>query len=119
MLNNNIARHKIEKYLHPLIWKELVEETKNSAICFVEVPLLFEAKWEKYFDTVLLIVSPSRMRTLRLKEKGMTAKEIKQWFSLMLPTNEKIKKSDKVIYNEGDIENLYNQLERWWQEYDW
>ncbi|KAM0678534.1 hypothetical protein BDAP_000937 [Binucleata daphniae] len=56
---NSEIRKKLEKIIHPCVKYELVKLVcyyflMNEKIVFVEVPLFFELKLDKYFDTILI-----------------------------------------------------------------
>lgn len=107
---------KLEKILHPLIFKKM-EEAYHKACdesnyrCFVaEVPLLYETSWDKFFDKVIFIQASEEIRKSRCREKGL------EDFSLrtthLLKTEEKLKKADLVVINNGSLEQLKLDLEK-------
>ncbi len=106
---------QLEEIIHPQVLKELerkyLEISKNQDSLFVaEVPLLFEAGFDKFFDKSIAIISDTR----RESKKIMMTKERK---ARMLPQKIVMNRSDFVLENNGTIDELkqnvktlYNQL---------
>ncbi len=88
----------LEQIMHPLILKAMFDRKDDPL--FAEVPLLFEAGWDVYFDHNLLVVTD--------EEKLILNKQ--------MPTEEKIKRADKIIYNNGSMEDLYRLVDDWLEE---
>lgn len=84
---------------------ELAETGKNST-AFVEVPLLFENGYEKFFDNVIVVKRNVSARVAAVKARsGLTEKEIserikKQFDYADLPS------FVTVIHNDGDLSAL-------------
>ena len=115
-------KKKLEDFMHPVIYKEvqnwkkklLKEGRQNFAFC--EVPLLYEKGLEKDFDFVLVVSSSLPLRYKRLEARlrkywpNISQKEleykIKNIFSKEMPLEDKKKKADHVIENEGTLSIL-------------
>ena len=102
-------KKKLEEIMHPLILKRL-NERKDDPL-FAEVPLLFEAGWDKYFDHNILVVTDEKILLKRLVARGMNRKDGKRRLASQMPVTEKIKRADKIIYNNGSLEDLYHLIE--------
>jgi len=77
----------------------------------VEVPLLFEVKWEAFFDEIWVVASDEELLFQRLlKYRGVSTKEAKRRLARQMPQNEKIARADVVFYNNSDKENLKRQI---------
>lgn len=127
--NGNISREKLAKVvftsdekkqllediLHKRIFKkvnEFFEENKNEKIVFVSIPLLFESKQEKTFDRIIFISADERIRLERLiKRNNYSEDYAKIRINSQEKEDEKIKKSDCIIYNNSDLNNLKQQVE--------
>lgn len=107
-------KRKLEGICHPLILKRLMERKEDPL--FAEVPLLFEAGWEKYFDHDLLVVTDYDLLMERLQERGLSLEEAKERFSRQMSVEEKIKRADKIIYNNGSLDELYERVDEWLEE---
>jgi dephospho-CoA kinase len=110
----------INKILHPLISRSIEKwvlkqskKRKPKIILVVEVPLLFEAGYDRLFDRTLCLSSPKGMRTKRLLKLGWTREEIKQRENLQWPQNKKNQRADWVIFNTGSPGELSYTIQRW------
>ena len=110
-------RKLLESILHPLILKEIQKNLKAHSVdelCFVEVPLLFEAGWQKYFDQSLLIVCPEEKLIRRLMYgRHMKKKEILRRLSTQMPIEEKLSLADDVIINDGSRKELQDKVDEY------
>lgn len=115
IFSNPKQKEKLEAILHPLIKQEILsrlENLKGFDLAVVEVPLLFEVKWETFFDEVWVVASSEENRIYRLKTyRNISEEEAKRRMKYQMPLEEKIAKADKVFYNDGDISDLKKQLE--------
>ena len=109
----------LENILHPLIFSKLIEESNKHDIFFAEVPLLFEKNLQKNFDLSILIVSNEKISRLRLANKGYSQEEIENRELSQLPVQEKIKKADEIIYNNGSCRDLFKEIDKLLIKYDW
>ena len=103
----------LENILHPEIKKEIEKffiKNKNEKICFVSIPLVFEANMENLFDKIIFIYANDNLRLERLiKRNNLTPKEALKRINSQKPQNEKLSKSDYIINNEEDLESLYEK----------
>ena len=97
-------RKRLESILHPLVWRK-VEKWLNAMrgrgekLAFVEVPLLFEAKWENRFDAIVLVRASKKKCIARLAAKGVPKKEALLRLKAQSPMGKKVKKAQCVIDN--------------------
>ena len=83
-------------------WRTELEGEHDVAV--VEVPLLFEAGIEGAFDATLAVVSDEEVRAGRAAARGHEAVEGRT--GRQLPQDEKARRADHVIRNDGTIEDL-------------
>jgi dephospho-CoA kinase len=83
-------------------WRTELEGQHDIAV--VEVPLLFEAGIEGAFDTTVAVVSDEEVRAERAAARGHEAVEGRT--GRQLPQDEKARRADHVIRNDGTIEDL-------------
>ncbi|MBQ6493674.1 MAG: dephospho-CoA kinase [Erysipelotrichaceae bacterium] len=107
-------RKILECIMHPLILKRLQERKEDPL--FAEVPLLFETGWDEYFDHNLLIVTDLDLLIERVGERGMSKDELLKRLDAQMSVEEKAKRADKIIYNNGSLEQLYSYVEEWLKE---
>ena len=118
VFTNPILKQKIESILHPLIKIEIdkffkLKENSGEKVVFVAVPLLFEAKFENMFDKILLICADDKTRLKRLLERNpnLSEEDALNKMYAQLPQEEKVKKSDFVIYNDSSLKNFSNEID--------
>jgi dephospho-CoA kinase len=100
--------------LHPLIAekiKALIEENTNKNFIF-EVPLLFEAGWDRIFDKTVAVWTDTETQKKRLLAKGFTSKDIEYRKSKQLPNDEKLKRADFGLINNSDLKFLQKQCNK-------
>ena len=108
ILNEIIHPKVIEKY------KKLYFEYKetNEIIVF-DVPLLFEVNLEKYCNKVLVIDIDPEIQMNRIKARdGIDIELIKKIIEAQMLLEEKIKKGDIIINNNGKIEELEEKIRK-------
>ena len=112
VFRNPQKKKELEEYIHPKI-KEKIKKifSSNYDIVFISVPLLFETDFYKLFDKVILVVCDDRLRLQRLmKRNNFTEEEALIRMNAQLPQEEKINKSDYVIYNNTTREDLEKRV---------
>ena len=115
VFTDNNKRNVLEKILHPIIKKQteiFFEKNQNEKFVFVCAPVLFESGMDKDFDKIIFVYAPDNVRLERLVNRNNYSKEYALKRMIVQENQEsKIQKSDFVIYNDSDFENLKNQTE--------
>jgi dephospho-CoA kinase len=111
------ARKQLEAILHPRIrdrWLAQIEtwRRENQALAVVVIPLLFETGAESHFDKVVCAACSAVAQRERLRERGWSPEQIQQRVAAQWPAEQKIARSDFVIWTEGDLEAHARQVER-------
>ena len=109
----------LESIMHPLILERMKKESGKHDPFFAEVPLLFEVKWDKYFDEILLVVVDEKIALERLVDRGLSIEESKQRIKSQMSTKEKIERSDVIIYNDSSLFSLYEKIDGWLSKNAW
>ncbi|MCF7852301.1 MAG: dephospho-CoA kinase [Simkaniaceae bacterium] len=106
----------LEKLLHPQAldaiikkYKEISVETKARAFV-VEVPLLFEAGWQSFFDLTILIASSLDQAKSRYLKQGHSENDFNQRTARLWTDELRRKHADIVIENEGTLEDLERKI---------
>lgn len=114
IFSNEEYRKKIAEIMHPQIAREIekfFDENKSEELLFVGIPLLFEANMQGMFDKILFVYADDDIRLKRLLARNnYTLTHAKARMNSQMTQEKKIKMSDYVINNNGDLEELYKNL---------
>ena len=120
-------RRALEQILHPRIRRQWMAEAKkhrNSPdFFFADIPLLYETSGETLCERVVVVACSRNVQLDRLaKRKSLKRSEAEQMINSQMPLEEKIKRADHVVWNDGDRATLMEQakeLAALWQEQSW
>jgi dephospho-CoA kinase len=107
-------RSALEQILHPRIreqWSELAETSRRSGHFFLaDIPLLYETGGETLCDRVV-VVACSRVTQLKrlLARTALERAEAEQIINSQMPLEEKIRRADHVVWNNGERLALMDQ----------
>jgi dephospho-CoA kinase len=110
------ARRRLEAIVHPRVAAEIRSrlaqlEGQGTPLVLVEVPLLFEAGLEKYYDRVIVVDAGEADQVRRLRDRDRRSEaEIAGILAAQLPLPEKVKKADFVVDNRGDLNLTLSQV---------
>ena len=114
-------RKALNRVLHPPIRKTvakwvLAQKRRDFPVVVVEVPLLFEGGFYRWFDGVLSVSAPKAIRQKRLLRRGWTSSEILKRERAQWPQTRKNHMSNWVISNQGSRKDLKNNVKAWIQK---
>src|SRR5205809_2644375 len=117
----------LEQILHPRIrrqWSAEAETYRNSPnFFFADIPLLYETGGESLCDRVVVVACSQKMQLARLRKRmSVKSAEAKQMINSQMPLEEKIRRADHVVWNNGDRTSLMEQarfLVASWQGQTW
>ena len=119
VFNDPIARKELENFIHPKVKDEILNIfTKTTTpVVFVSIPLLFETGFDKLFDKVLFIQCNDDIRLEHLmKRNNFTKEQALARMNSQMAQEEKIAKSDYVIYNNFSLDELKKQVTKFIDE---
>ena len=100
--------------LHPLVMTELERRVAGlSPIkwAVVEIPLLFESGRPDWLTSVVFVTAPWEVRAARCRaQRGWDEAELRRREGFFLPSEERMKLSDFVINNAGDLTELERRV---------
>jgi dephospho-CoA kinase len=115
IFNNNALRHSIENILHPLVFervKDFLEKMNGkNKVAMIEVPLLFERGYEDRFNRTITVYTKEEIALNRLEKDGVNREEAILRLKAQLPIEEKVKRADYGIDNNGTTEETMEQVE--------
>ncbi|MDO8998756.1 MAG: dephospho-CoA kinase [Bacteroidota bacterium] len=95
--------HQLNAIIHPAVIEKFVQfkELHKNKLIIKETALLFEAKLENEVDKIILVAANDELRIKRVMQRDNLSKEdVTSKIKAQLPQEEKILKSDFVIYND-------------------
>ena len=114
---------KLNEITHPPIIEKIKEEinkNKENPILVVDIPLLFEGNYEFLVEKILLITCKKEIQLLRVQKRDSVSLEsAKNIISKQMSLDEKEKKSDFIIENNGTKEELYEEIEKFLIKISW
>jgi dephospho-CoA kinase len=117
VFDDDAARADLEAIVHPAVARVTAERIAEAAEAGVEllvydVPLLFENRLEKSVEAVVVVaVSPERQRERIRARDDLTDDEIEARIAAQLPLEEKVRRADYVIDNDGSLEQTERRVD--------
>jgi dephospho-CoA kinase len=111
------AREQLEAITHPRIrerWRAQVAawRAKGHPVAVVVIPLLFETGAEAEFKAVICVACTPQTQRQRLQARGWSGEQIRQRINAQWPVERKVALADYVVWSEGGLDVLAEQLER-------
>ena len=99
-------------FLRSLTNQRLAEvRSSGAALCFLEMPLLFEQGYDALCDTVWCVWLPESMQLSRLMERDrISESQARERMASVLSSDEKAARSQVVLDNSGSPEEMLSQL---------
>ena len=110
---------KLNALVHPLVKTRIFEffrkhkKGSRKALAVVEVPLLFETGFDRFFDTTVVVSATSRVQKERFSQRPRFGPEdFRRRLRWQLPLAEKRMRCDFVIDNNGDRRKTFDQVKK-------
>lgn len=111
-------RRKLNGILHPLIGRETAQRMAAAPPgrhVVLAVPLLFESGFEKFVERVWTVAADEETLIARITARDNVSREhALQRIQSQMPQQQKIERSNVVIYNNGSIEDTRRQVRKAW-----
>lgn len=107
---------------HPIIINEIKKRiesySKTNKVVVVDAALILELGLDRLVDEVWVIAIDEKTQLKRLleREKNMSRQEALARIRSQMPQTEKIKLADRVLDNNGSLDDIKNQIEILWRE---
>ena len=105
---------QLEQMIYPFLERELQNffmRHRREPVVVLDVPLLFEAKWDKFCDVIIVVTAPAEVLKQRVFERsGMTEEKYRALTARQMPDEEKRAKADYVIETQYGIEPVRQRL---------
>lgn len=116
------ARKRLERIVHPRVIECMNEDRdalrdSGTRICVWDVPLLFEAGFDRYVNEVWVVWIPRNLQISRvLARDKLSLGEVEARIASQGSLDEKRQRADVVIDNSGNESQTVSQLENEWQK---
>lgn len=120
IFNDADKRRELNEIVHPLIRKMMnADEEKyiQKGHVFLDIPLLFENGLNERCDLVVTVFVDRDTQIKRLTARNdLTVEEAEARINSQMPLTEKVQKSDFRLDNNGTVEMLYEQIDRFTED---
>lgn len=115
IFENENNRNFVNSVIHPEVWIDFERwkaQHTNSPVLIIETALLFETGYSETVDIAVTVAAPEELRISRLIcREGWSRQEILSRIRSQFPEEEKIRRSNYVIYND-DRQAVIPQVEK-------
>lgn len=120
IFQNPQARHTLEQITHPAIRQSIIQQLQNPKSPYVILvsPLLFETNQHELVNHTLLIDASEQTQIQRASQRdGQNQEQIQKIIAAQMPRERKRELANDIVFNDGLLEHLYQQLEPLHQSY--
>ncbi|MFP4478994.1 MAG: dephospho-CoA kinase [Candidatus Izemoplasmatales bacterium] len=116
VFNDKEKLKRLNEIAHPYVIKEMERliayfKEKGEKILVLDIPLLYEAKMEKYCDKIICVYTDRETQIDRLMKRGYLERQVAiQRIDAQMSLEEKKEKADYVIDNSSSRDNSYQQF---------
>jgi dephospho-CoA kinase len=110
------ARQHLEAILHPAIYDAVlhaIQKNVDAPYQIIAIPLLFESvRYQTLINRSLLIDCDEELQIHRTTARsGLAISAVEAIMRAQMPRNERIKRADDVISNNGSLSELHQKVE--------
>ncbi len=116
VFNSAQQRAELENILHPVVRQRCAAERDRAlgdptvGVFAVDVPLLYESGFDLPYDLAVVVACSADVQMARLlRRPGITKPIAERMISAQLPSPEKIRRADVVLWNDGEVSELTKQ----------
>lgn len=110
------AKKTLEHITHPIIRQNIIQQldqTTDSPYHILVSPLLFETQQHQLVQRTLLIDVDEHTQLQRASQRdGQSSEQIQRIIQTQMPRQQKQQFSDDIVYNHGNMAQLYQQLQQ-------
>ena len=120
IFQNPEARQTLEKITHPAIRQSIIQQlqTPKSPYVILVSPLLFETNQHELVNHTLLVDASEQTQIQRASQRdGQNQEQIQKIIAAQMPRERKRELANDIVFNDGLLEHLYQQLEPLHQSY--
>ncbi len=109
---NKKNQKKLNALTHPIITKEITNQSRGRGLAVIEAALLFESELKEKIDFTILVTAPQKMKWQRVKDNYP---DMKRRIACQTPERELRKKVNFVIANRGSLTDLKKACQKLWE----
>ena len=110
---------KLEAIIHPAVIARVAqirESLPASAIVVYDTPLLVEKNLKSKFDKVIIVLADEQIRKERLVTRGLELPDIEARISNQATDSQRSDVADYIIYNDGTLAQLQDNVTKVWKQ---
>ena len=121
VFNNPEELKRLNAIVHPLMFemaKKRIDDCRRQGIevVILDAPILFETNWTLLVDEVWAVVANEENVTKRaMARSGLTEEQVRSRISSQMSNEERIKRAQVVIHNDGTTEDLRKKVKELWE----
>ncbi len=116
VFGNSSNLNVLNSIIHPEIRKKILEKidkNNDKELIFIDVALLFEAKFDDLVDKIIVVyVDKNTQLTRLMKRNSISEKEALSRIVSQMSPIEKAKLGDHTVNNNLDVINTYEQVDK-------
>ncbi|MEA1230915.1 dephospho-CoA kinase [Acinetobacter sp. IRS14] len=120
IFQNPEARQTLEKITHPAIRQSIIQQLQSPKSPYVILvsPLLFETNQHELVNHTLLVDASEQTQIQRASQRdGQNQEQIQKIIAAQMPRERKRELANDIVFNDGLLEHLHQQLEPLHQSY--
>jgi dephospho-CoA kinase len=114
------ALRDLEAIVHPevrrMIDEGVVANAGTDRIVVLVNPLLIEMGTHRDCDVVVVVAASAATQEERSVARGMDRDDVRARMAVQMPLEERARRADVIIDNDGSLDELEPQVERLWSE---
>ena len=113
VFSDSARRRQLEKIIHPCVAKGLRQFIRrHQGIIALDIPLLFEARYESWMDLIIVVSSTPAQQLRRLMRRNRLSRlEARRRLASQIPLADKCRRANLVLDNTRTPEWLRDQVE--------
>jgi dephospho-CoA kinase len=121
--HKRLALNYLESVVHPetrrIITERLWEaERAEVPVVVLDVPLLFESRWDLACDEIWCVDAGRDQRLQRARSRGWDEQQLRSREASQMEIETKKQLSTRVIMNDGTLEQLFETIDSYWRSLD-
>lgn len=115
------ALRRLNAIVHPLIglavrdWLQQAQAEPKTTPIVIEAAVLMEAGWQFFDEVWVVIVEPETAIARVMASRGMTADEVRSRLAVQMSNEERVRRANRVIDNDGTPAELRARVEEAWR----